>query len=251
MTSPVFVISVSSIAFSRSRRISTLVRRSTKRSRQALVQRVRQPVLNCTRRVLPMLRVGEPIRAVGNESPGPDMRDAVGERVDVAVGAVGLGHLRANQSVGIVTLAHQESIEGHDQFGVRRRRNLAVVGNLADVPQPLDGSRDCAPCRARPRRARRCSSTSMSSPIGARVSPCSLRRRRERCLQRAERGEIERRNCAIAACAPARSCGSSAPAPDRLERIAAAGRAERAVAHVRGRRGRRSGRARQALSLRN
>ena len=45
-TSPVLLISVSSIVFSLSRRISTLVRRSTNRSVKTLVQRIGQLVLD-------------------------------------------------------------------------------------------------------------------------------------------------------------------------------------------------------------
>ena len=60
---------------------------------QAFMQRIGQLVLDRAGDALPMLRIGEPIRAVGNESPGPDMRDPVGEGVDVAVGPVGLSHL--------------------------------------------------------------------------------------------------------------------------------------------------------------
>ena len=75
---------------------------------QPLVQRIGQLVLDRAGDALPMLRIGKPVRAVGDESPGPDMRDAVGEGVDVAVGAVGLGNL-AREPVGRDgTLAHQE-----------------------------------------------------------------------------------------------------------------------------------------------
>ena len=108
-TSPVLLISVSSIVFSRSRRISTLVRRSTKRSVSRSCSA--SDSLSSTARVtlLPMLGIGEPIRAVGGEGPGPDMGDAVRQRVDVAVGVVGLRDL-AGEPVGRDrALAHRGS----------------------------------------------------------------------------------------------------------------------------------------------
>ena len=69
---------------------------------QTLVQRVGQPVLYAAGDALPMLGIGEPVRTVCREGPGPDMGDAVRERIDVAVGAVGLRHLRGEPVVGIV-----------------------------------------------------------------------------------------------------------------------------------------------------
>ena len=106
---------------------------------QPFVQRIGQLVLNRARDALPMLRIGKPIRTVGNESPGPDMRDPVGERIDVAVGPVGLRDLTGEPIGRDVTLSHQESIEGYGKFRMGRRRDLAIVGNLADIPQTLDG----------------------------------------------------------------------------------------------------------------
>ena len=106
-TSPVAVISASNIAFSRKRRISTLVRRSTNRLRQTLVQSVRQLVLYKTRHALPMLRIRQPVRTVRDEGPSTDLRDARGQRVDLAIGAVERGHLRANQSGIEPAMAHQ------------------------------------------------------------------------------------------------------------------------------------------------
>ena len=65
---------------------------------QPLVQRIGQPVLDRARDLLPMLGIGQPVRTVGREGPGPDMGDAVRERVDVAVGVVGLRHLARRTS---------------------------------------------------------------------------------------------------------------------------------------------------------
>src|SRR6185295_12461261 len=101
---------------------------------QTFVQRIRQLVLNRARDALPMVRIGKPIQAVGNESPGPDMRDPVGESVDVAVGPVGMSNLTSEPIGGDVTLSHQESIEGYGQFGMGRGRDLSIVGNLTGIP---------------------------------------------------------------------------------------------------------------------
>ena len=92
-TSPVLLISVSNIVFSRSRRINTLVRRSTKRSVSRSCSASESLSSTRARDALPMLRIGQPVRTVGHEGPGPDMRDPVRERIDVAVGPVGLRHL--------------------------------------------------------------------------------------------------------------------------------------------------------------
>src|SRR5262245_18430029 len=98
------------------------------------MQRIGQLVLNAACDALRMVRIGEPIRPVGIESPGPDMRDPVGESVDVAVGPVGMSNLTSEPICVYVTLSHQESIEGHDQFGVRGRRYFPIIGNLAGIP---------------------------------------------------------------------------------------------------------------------
>ena len=99
-TSPAGVISASSIAFSFRRRMSTLVRRSTNRavSRSCSASDRRSSIARVA--FLPMQRVVEPVRPVGDEGPGADMGDAVGERVDVALGAVGIGDLPVEPVVG-------------------------------------------------------------------------------------------------------------------------------------------------------
>src|SRR5690349_21746107 len=81
-----------------------------------------------------MLRIGKPIGPVGNVSPGPDMRDPVGESVDVALGSVGKRNLASEPIRRDVTLSHQKSMEGYDQFGMCGGRDFAIVGNLADLP---------------------------------------------------------------------------------------------------------------------
>ena len=60
---------------------------------QPLMQRVGQAVLDGPRAALPMLRIVEPFGVMRHEGPGADLRQAVGQRVEIAVGAVGERHL--------------------------------------------------------------------------------------------------------------------------------------------------------------
>ena len=58
---------------------------------QPLMQRIRQTILYRAGALLPMDRIAKPVRTVSGECPGSDVCDAVGEGVDVSVGAVGEG----------------------------------------------------------------------------------------------------------------------------------------------------------------
>ena len=105
---------------------------------QPLVQRVGEPVLDGARYALPMLGIGQPIRTVGRKRPGADMGDAGGKGVDIAVRPVGLRDL-AGEPVGVdLSITDQVAEHRDDQLGMVGRRDLAIIGNLADVPQPLD-----------------------------------------------------------------------------------------------------------------
>ena len=97
-TSPVLLMSVSSAVFSRRRPHQHAGAAVDEALGQALVQRVGELVLDRARDALPVLGIGEPIRAVGREGPGADVGDAVRERVDVAVGVVGLVDLARRTS---------------------------------------------------------------------------------------------------------------------------------------------------------
>ena len=111
---------------------------------QLFMQRIREPVFDLSRLRLPMVRVLQPFAAVGNKGPGPDMGDAVRQRVDVAVGAVGLVNLAREPILGnLPFLAHDEFVERRHELGMRVRRHFPVVRNLADFPEPFDrgGSR--------------------------------------------------------------------------------------------------------------
>ena len=66
------------------------------------------------------------------------MGDAVRQRVDVAIGMISLLHLECEPVGGNRPFPHQEAIQRGGKLGVGRRRYLAIVGHLANVPQPLD-----------------------------------------------------------------------------------------------------------------
>lgn len=51
---------------------------------QPLVQRIAEAILNVPRLVAPMPWIFKPIPTVSDEGPGPDLADAVRQRVDVA-----------------------------------------------------------------------------------------------------------------------------------------------------------------------
>ena len=141
---------------------------------ETLVQRVGQPVLDAARDALPVLGIGEPVRAVCRKGPGPDVGDPVRERIDIAVGAVRLRNLRGEPVGRNCTLPHQEIHRGWRQLGMGGRRDLAIVRNLADLPQPLDRGRAMWPNARTSSSRETCSSTWISSAIGARVRPCSV-----------------------------------------------------------------------------
>ncbi len=70
------------------------------------------------------------------------MGDAVGERIDVAVGAVGECHLLGEPVFrNALVRAHQRLVDRRHQLGVVLPGDLAVVGDLADLPQLHDGGR--------------------------------------------------------------------------------------------------------------
>ena len=197
-TSPVLLISVSSIVFSRSRRISTLVRRSTNRSvsrscsaSDSLSSTARVTPCQCSGSASQSGRLAAKVQVriwamrFDSVSMSPSVRSAC---VDLAGEPVGRDR----------TLPHQESVERGGQLGVGGGRDLAIVRNLADLPQPLD------------RRARRRERADIvvargvlqhQNVLGDRRAGEAglLRRLRERGLQRADRGEVEHRCCAIAA----------------------------------------------------
>ncbi len=105
---------------------------------QARMQGVGQTVLYLTRDALPMLWIVKPIISIGDEGAGADNADPRGQRVDVAIDPVGRCDLPGNPVVRNASGAHDIGENTETQVGVGRRRRLAIIGNLADVPKPFD-----------------------------------------------------------------------------------------------------------------
>src|SRR3546814_15303127 len=61
--------------------------------RQAVMQGVREPVLDRAGAVLPVRGIGKPVTALADIGTGADMDDPGDEPVDVAIGSVDTGHL--------------------------------------------------------------------------------------------------------------------------------------------------------------
>ena len=102
------------------------------------MQGIREPILHAARHALPVFGIGEPVRTVRREGPGADMGDARRQRIDIAVGAIRQRDL-VGEPIGLDrAVALQEAVHRHHELGMVRRRDLAVVGKLADVPQPFD-----------------------------------------------------------------------------------------------------------------
>ncbi len=196
---------------------------------EPLVQRVGELVFDGACDALPMLGIGEPIRPVGGKGPGADMGDARRQRIDVAVGPVGLRDL-TREPVGLdFALAHEEAIDGDHELGVVRRRDLAIIGNLADVPQPLDvGARSGHGAHLVVARG----VVEHENIFGDRSAGerAFRRRRRQRRLQGADRGEVEIGVAPLHELHRLECVRFERLGEFGLERRAAAGGAERAVA---------------------
>ena len=198
---------------------------------EPVVQCVGQTVFYAARHALPMGGIRKPVTTVGDEGPGADMCNAVRQRIDVAVDPVGEGDLAGKPVVGNDPVAGQMGIEPGDQVGMVRRRDLAVIGDLADIPE-----------QANPLRRRRDPADGLvaqgvveSGFIGRGRGPCQAlfaRRLVQRAAQALDAGEVER------AIAPLENLERvEAVAFQRLhqflvERIDPSGDAERAVAGV-------------------
>ncbi len=102
--------------------------------REPFMQRVGQFIFDLARDVLPVLGVTEPIRPIGDEGPGADLRDPARQRIDIAVDAIGLVDLAREPAIRDFSLPHQEIEQGGDQFRMRGRRDLPVVRDLTGLP---------------------------------------------------------------------------------------------------------------------
>ena len=86
--------------------------------------------------------IGKPLRPIGGKGPCADMRDAVGEGVDIAVASGRHRRPVGKPVVGECAPSRGEEAEnGADQIGMVGRCDLAIVGDLADVPEQGDFAR--------------------------------------------------------------------------------------------------------------
>ena len=159
------------------------------------------------------------LRPVGGKGPGADVGDAVGEGVDVAVGAVGIGDLAARTSRRRSTPSRARKPKSVvDQLGVVGRRDLAVVGDLADVPEQRDALAAVGE-RARSSSSRADHVEDVDVVRRRRLGQALARRRQvEARLERGERWRSRDRGCATGRSSPARSGASRAPRPARPRR---------------------------------
>ena len=131
-----------------------------------LVQYIRMICLRPrARSALPMLRSASQSAQLRHERAGSDMRNPVGGCLDVAVVSACTSWIGQNYPPA----------SGRSKEGGGKLAWVAGAILLADVPQPLDCGRGYTPQRAHGHSCRRdkCSSTTMSSAVGARVSCAS------------------------------------------------------------------------------
>ena len=158
--------------------------------RQAFVQRVGEFVLDRAGARLPVNRVGEPAGLVRHIGPCPDLRDAVRQRIDLAVGAVGAPHLFGHEGLVDMAVAHKVDEDRRDDVGMLRRRDLAIVRKGAHLPQALDGRR----AGAKPGDGRVAGQEVERALVDRRQRPRQARQGGhvvERCLERGDRAEVE------------------------------------------------------------
>ena len=138
------------------------------------MQGIRELVLDHARDALPMLRIGKPVRPVGDERPGTNMRNPCREGVDIAFGAVRLLHLPGEPIIRNSTLPRRENQRGWSP--VPRGWLARSCGNPGPdrLPIAVSPRRVSLPSARMSSSRAACSSTRMSSATGARVSPCSV-----------------------------------------------------------------------------
>ena len=106
---------------------------------EPLVQGVGQAVLDGTRALLPVPGIGQPVLAVRDVGPGPDVRDAREQRLHVPLGAVDGGDLRRDPVLGQAAGRGDEVPEDlREQARVRFRHDVAEVRDLGHLPQQAD-----------------------------------------------------------------------------------------------------------------
>ena len=126
-------------------RACTLIQAAQKRAgapvdkalHQGLVQRIGEPVLEIPRPALPGLRIGEPVRAIGDIGKSAHPGEPRRQSVDIAVGPIEARELPLHPVFRHPPVALGEVLEHRpDEARVLVLRRLAKVGRLADLPQP-------------------------------------------------------------------------------------------------------------------
>ena len=165
--------------------------------RQPFMQGVGQSILDFPGLFLPVCRIGKPAGAVRDVGPCADLRDPAGQRLDLAVGAVGPPHLLGEEVLVDLAAAHEVGEDGADQLGMLGRRDAAIVGQRAGLPERLDALRRGCELgdfrKARP---------DVRAPAGRPpAGPASARRRvaPRRGWRRAGRGSRNRAPCCATA----------------------------------------------------
>ena len=193
------------------------------------MQRIGQFIFDLARDPLPVIGVGKPVRPVGDEGPGADLRDPARQRVDIAIGVIGLVDLGAEPCIGNPAPFHQKTVQRGHEFGMGGRRQPPVIRDLAGVPQPFHGGRpmghvaDIAVAGGVVEHAQILGNRRAGQHLVA-------RRDRQRHLQRAERGEIQLRIAPLQHFDAVERVVLQRIDQLRLERRAAAGGAKGAVA---------------------
>ncbi len=101
------------------------------------MQRVAQPVLDVPRLFAPMDRVFKPVFPIGDIGPGADLADAVGKRVDIAHRVVAEAHLFGDPVGRHRAMPAEVGIDAGDDLAMLRRRDVAIVGQRAALPEQL------------------------------------------------------------------------------------------------------------------
>ena len=88
-----------------------------------------EAALDGARPLLPACGVGQPVGAMGDIGPGPDARDPVGERLDIALDIVEPGDLFGVPTLRNAAVAFAKmAIEARDEAAVMLRPGLAEIG---------------------------------------------------------------------------------------------------------------------------
>ena len=103
--------------------------------REFLMQGIGQSIFHVPRICLPHQGIVKPICAIGNISPSANMRQTVGKRINIPKRLVSIFHLAFKPISGNRLPLNQKAIQGGNEFCVVGIGNLAVIWQLAHIPQ--------------------------------------------------------------------------------------------------------------------